>query len=119
AFFSFISGIVIRTFVWDRGQMDPLFATSCWAHGVRIFRVAPQGLRVAYTPEVWLDQRGENDSFARAGVVNRFRIAIEGYQAIGDAIFGHDSAEAFHIRRVLRNEFTLRMFLYAKTLCRD
>ncbi len=119
AFFSFISGIVIRKSTWDRGRMDPRFATSCWAHVVRIFTLAPQGLRVAYIPEIWLDQRAENDSFARAGVVNRFRIAIQGYHAIGDAVFGRDSVEAFHIRRVLRNEFTLRMFLYAKTLCRD
>lgn len=117
AFFSFLSGIVVRKEAWDRGNANPAFAGSCWAHAVRLLSLGNESLRVAYVPEVWLDQRGENDSFAQAGVVNRYRLAIEGYQAIADSLFGHDSFEAFHIRRVLRYEFKLEMFLSAKILC--
>lgn len=117
AFFSFLSGLIVRKKAWDRGSMHPQFARSCWAHVARLLSLGDQGLRVSYVPQVWLDQRGENDSFAAAGVVNRYRIAIEGFHAIGDALFGHDSIEAFHIRRVLRFEFKLEMFLTAKLLC--
>jgi abequosyltransferase len=117
AFFSFISGILVRKAAWDRGVMHPQFSKSCWAHAVRLLALSREGLRVRHVPEIWLNQRGENDSFVNAGVVNRYRIAIEGYQAIGSALFGPESGEAFHIRRVLRKEFTLRMFLNAKVLC--
>lgn len=117
AFFSFLSSIIVRKSTWDRGGMHGDFASSCWAHAVRLLALAPEGLRVSYVPEVWLDQRGENDSFVGAGVVNRYRIAIEGYHRIGRTLFGHESQEAYHLRRVLRVEFTLRMFLNAKVLC--
>jgi abequosyltransferase len=119
AFFSFLSGIIVRRQAWDRGRINPVFATSCWAHAERLLALGTQGLRVAYVPEIWLDQRGGNDSFARAGTVNRYRIAIEGYQDMADSLFGHDSFEAFHIRRVLRFEFTLRMFLDTKISCAE
>ncbi len=119
AFFSFLSCIIVRKKTWDRGSTHDEFASSCWAHVVRLLALADEGLRVTHVPEVWLDQRGQNDSFLHAGVVNRYRIAIDGYQKIGETLFGHASAEAFHIRRVLRNEFTLRMFLNAKIQCRE
>lgn len=117
AFFSFISGLVVRKQAWDRGRMPAGFECSCWAHVVRLLLLARDQLRVAYVPEVWLDQRGGNDSFARDGLVNRLRIGIEGYHRIADILYGQASEEAFHIRRVLRNEFTLRVFLITKAMC--
>jgi abequosyltransferase len=119
AFFSFLSGIVVRRAAWERGRTHPAFATSCWAHAERLLALAhdSQGLRVSHAPEIWLDQRGDNDSFAHAGVVNRYRIAIDGWQSIAAALFGPDSPEAFHVRRVLRREFKLEMFLAAKLRC--
>lgn len=121
AFFSFISGIIVRRATWERGRMHDGFERSCWAHVVRLLALAlaPDGLHVTHAPEIWLDQRGENDSFVHHGVVNRYRIAIEGYHRIGTHLFGAGSEEAFHIRRTLRREFTLRMFLNAKVLCRE
>jgi abequosyltransferase len=119
AFFSFMSGIVVRKAAWDRGRTNPAFANSCWAHVERLLALGLHGLRVRYVPEIWLDQRGGNDSFVRAGVVNRYRIAIEGLQRIAESLFGRDSPEAFHVRRVLRFEFTLPMFLNTKILCHE
>jgi abequosyltransferase len=118
AFFSFLSGIIVRRRTWDAGDVHPELGKSCWALAARLLSLADRGLRVLYVPEICLDQRGENDSFASAGVVNRYRIAIEGYQLLGNLLFGSGSLEAFHIRRVLRNEFSLEMFLMAKVLCK-
>lgn len=117
AFFSFISNIIVRKASWDRGRLNPEFSRSCWAHAERLLSLSREGLSVRYVPELWVDQRSGNDSFAREGVVNRYRIAIEGYQSIADSVFGRESVEAFHIRRVLRREFTLPMFLVGKVLC--
>jgi len=90
---------------------------SCWGHAARIFEIMPKGLSVKYISEPLLDRRGDNDSFADKGVVNRYGIAINGYHRIGNVFFGHESFEAYHIRRVIRYEFNLEQFLEAKLSC--
>jgi len=118
AFFSFMSSLVVRREKWESGKFLEEFNGSCWGHVARLFYLIPTGLRVCYVADTWLDQRGENDSFADKGVVNRIRIAVEGYHSIGSFFFGDKSEEAFHLRRVIRNEFRLRKFLHAKHLCK-
>lgn len=76
------------------------------------------GLRVKYLFEPVVYKRAGNDSFLDQGLVNRCRISIDGYNAIADKFFGWQSMEAFHIRRILRNEWTLKNMLYAKSECR-
>ena len=117
AFFSFISGLIVRSEKWQSGELPEAFSKSCWGHVARYFGLVSTGLSVCYVAEIWLDQRGDNDSFADKGIVNRFRIGIEGYHRLADSYFGHESIEAFHIRRVIRNEFTFLMLLNAKILC--
>jgi abequosyltransferase len=117
AFFSFLGGIIIKKSKWDSVPIDETFVGSCWGHAARIFELVPSGLTLKYIPESLLDRRGDNDSFADRGVANRYRIAIEGYHKIGDVIFGHNSFEAYHIRRVIRHEFNMRTFLEAKLSC--
>lgn len=114
AFFSFMSGLIIKKSTWDLGSLIPKFDGSCWAHVARLLDISKSGLKVKYIPTILLDQRGDNDSFADRGVVNRFRIGIEGYHNLANHFYGVESAEAFHIRRVIRNEFKLQSFLYAK-----
>lgn len=118
AFFSFLSGLIVRRNKWQEGILPEAFAKSCWGHVARFFGLISSGLSVCYVAEVWLDQRGENDSFADKGLVNRFRIGIEGYHRMADTYFGHDSKEAFHVRRVIRNEFNFGSFVSAMLLCR-
>lgn len=117
AFFSFMSGLVVRREKWLAGELPEAFNRSCWGHVARFFGLAASGLTVCYVAEVWLDQRGENDSFADKGLVNRYRIGIDGYHRLADCYFGHESIEAFHIRRVIRNEFSLLHLLKAKLYC--
>ena len=114
AFFSFISGLIVHREKWNSGRLIPEFNGSCWGHVARLFEISKAGLKVKYVSEIWLDQRGDNDSFADKGVVNRFRIAIEGYHKIANHFFGINSIEAFHIRRVIRSEFRLSSLLSAK-----
>lgn len=114
AFFSFMSGLIIKKCTWDLGTLMPKFDGSCWAHVARLLDISKNGLRVKYIPTILLDQRGDNDSFADRGVVNRYRIGIEGYHNLANHFYGYESLEAFHIRRVIRNEFKLQSFLSAK-----
>jgi abequosyltransferase len=119
AFFSFMSSLLVRRDKWMGSPMPDEFIGSCWGHVARLFGSANSGLTVCYVGEIWLDKRGGNDSFIDKGIVNRFRIAIEGYHNIANIYFGKKSMEAFHIRRVIRNEFGLGMFLSAKLLCKN
>ncbi|WP_284451866.1 glycosyltransferase family 2 protein [Methylophaga thalassica] len=116
AFFSFMSGLVVKRETWDSGRLIPQFDGSCWAHVARLLEISKHSLRVQFVTDILLDQRGENDSFLDKGVINRYAIGIQGYSNIANFFYGEDSQEAFHIRRVIRNEFRLRSFLSAKIL---
>lgn len=117
AFFSFCGALIFKKSVWDSVQINESFVGSCWAHVARFFEIIPNGLKMTYLPEPCLYKRGDNDSFREKGIVHRFKIAIDGYNKLADAFFGKSSMEAFHIRRVLRNEFPLHWFFYVKSEC--
>ncbi len=117
AFFSFMTGLVIRKSVWDSVPLNEKFVGTCWAHVARLFELIPQGLCVKFLATVLVRRRGENDSFATRGVVRRYALAIQGYERLCLEYWGDDSPQAFHIRRALRWEFHLSMFLTAKVLC--
>ncbi len=116
AFFSYMSSLVVRrTGGIPRARTDS-FMGSCWGHVARIFRMIPGGLKVGFLPEDYLLNRGENDSFMETGLVNRIAIAVDGYHRLGEVFFGEDSIEAYHMRRVLKNEYTMSYLLHAKLL---
>lgn len=118
AFFSFMSGLIINRETWHSVPPNTQFIGSCWAHAARLFQInAEKGLKLRYLHEPLVLRRGGNDSFAHNGLVKRFAIAIEGYNKIASEYFGESSARTAHIRRALRNEYSLKSFLYAKYLC--
>ncbi len=117
AFFSFCGALIFKKSVWDSVEINESFVGSCWAHVARFFEIIPHGLKVTYLPEPSLYKRGDNDSFLDKGLVHRFKIAIDGYNRLANTFFGKNSIEAFHIRRVLRNEFPKLFFFYMKSEC--
>ena len=79
--------------LWQRGEA--LFMGSCWGIAARLLSLGKQsGLRASYVARTWLDKRGGNDSFMDRGLVHRCGIAVHGFTAIADTIFGAGSAEA-------------------------
>lgn len=117
ALFSFMSGLVIRRQAWQSVPMPAQFMSRCWGHVERLLMLGTRSLKVCYVGEVWLDKRGENDSFMDHGLVNRFRIAVDGYMRLAAAFFGADSVEATQVRRYLRNELTIASFMAARQAC--
>ena len=114
ALFSFMSGLIVRREKWLSVESQDQFMGSCWAHVARLLAAAQVQLRVCYVGEVWLDRRGDNDSFLDRGIVNRLRIAVDGYQGIAHQYFGKDSEEAAQVRRLLRNDLKLPVWMYAR-----
>jgi len=114
AFFSYMSSLIVDRSRWIDTGGDESFVGSCWGHVARIFRMIPGGLRVKYLSGSYLLNRSGNDSFLENGLVNRISIAVNGYNRLADTFFGHNSEEAFHIRRVIKNEYILRELLSAK-----
>jgi abequosyltransferase len=72
------------------------------------------GLQIAFVRDPLVRRRGENDSFADRGIVPRYALAIDGYTSLVGDIFGYDGIEYRETLRILRNEFTIVMFMYAK-----
>ena len=117
AFFSFIGGLIVRRATWERVPLNEEFVGGCWAHAARLFELMPGGLSVQVMSGALLDRRPDNDSFAGGGMVKRYRLAIEGFHKIADHYFGHDSVEAYHVRRVIRGEFHILAMLLGKFMC--
>lgn len=114
AFFSFLAGPIFKKSIWDSANVPESFRSTFWIVAGHLLSMIPSGITVSYLCEKLLHKRGENDSFSDRGVVNRFRIAIEGFHHVANTIFGERSFEAFHIKRVLRNELTLQVLLLTK-----
>ena len=117
AFFSFMSCPIFRKTTWDKAKGIPdSFYETCWALAGRFLSLAQGGLIIHYLGESLLYKRGGNDTFLEHGVVNRLRITVEGFAHISETTFGKDSFENHQIRRVLRNERTLRHLLGMKLI---
>lgn len=114
AMFSFMSGLMVKRERWVSVEPPMQFRHSCWAHVARLLSLAQSHLSVCYVDEIWLDKRGENDSFSDRGVVHRFKIAIDGFLGIATHFYGADSDEVSEVKRLLRNELTLLAFLFAR-----
>ena len=112
--FSFMSGLIVSRKKWLSVSPDAEFVGSCWWHVVRLLELARTQLRVCYVSEDWLDKRGDNDSFLERGLVNRFKIAVDGFVRISTHFYGAESVETGNVRRYLRNELSLGAFLYAR-----
>jgi hypothetical protein len=70
-----------------------------------------QGVMICFIGGPLLNKRGENDSFLKDSVVDRWRLGIEGFQTISREFFGATSDEYKNITRVLRAEFPIQIFL--------
>ncbi|RFC34919.1 MAG: abequosyltransferase [Candidatus Nitrotoga sp. SPKER] len=114
AFFSFLSGPIFKKTIWDRANIPESFRNTCWIVAGHLLSMVSKGLTVNYLGETLLHKRGENDSFADRGMVNRYRIAIEAFHHVGNSVFGKFSEEAFHIRRVLQLDIPVRYLILAK-----
>lgn len=114
AFFSFMSGPIFKKEVWDGAKVPESFRDTCWIVAGHLLSMIPKGITVNYLNEVLLHKRGENDSFSDRGLVNRYRIAIEAFQHVGNSVFSEHSEEAFQIRRVLQFDIPLSSLLAAK-----
>jgi abequosyltransferase len=105
AFFSFMGSLVVKKARWDAIPFNESFDGSLWAHVARILAMLPEGLRLKYLSQPFLDKRGDNDSFMDKGLAHRYRVALDGYERLARTFFPEDSEEAFHIRRTVRSEF--------------
>lgn len=120
AFFSFMSSLVIKKSRWDavNANLNDFYG-SCWAHVARIFNFFSHEFKLSYLPETYFLKRNENDSFSNKGPVHRLSIGVDGYNKIADKFFGHDSEEAYHIRRALKNEISLGVLYRLKKQIRS
>jgi len=115
AFFSFLSCPIFRKDLWEKGGRIPeSFYGTNWALAGRLMSLIPEGITVHYLAKPLLDKRDCNDSFLEHGQVNRLRIAVEGFPHIAETIFGPDAEETLHVRRVIRNEYTIPLILFIK-----
>ena len=112
AFVSFMSGVIFKSDTWRTVPLNEKFLGSCWAHVARFFEIMKmQGVMICFIGGPLLNKRGENDSFLKDSVVDRWRLGIDGFQSISREFFGLTSDEHKNVTRVLRAEFRIQSFL--------
>jgi hypothetical protein len=79
-----------------------------------MFEMSRRGIVVRYVPDALILNRGDNDSFAAIGAVQRASLAIDGFRCVAEHFFGVGSLEARHVDRVLKNDYTLPIMLKLK-----
>ena len=116
AFFSFISGIVVRREAWNSVPEQTAFIGSCWIIAAQLFAVAQAtpGLVVRYHPGEALLKRGENDSFMSQGLIRRLDLAVSGFRRVAHHYFGPRSPESRAISRVLKCETSAWQLLHLR-----
>lgn len=119
ALFSFMTGVIVRRQLWLETACPNVFMHSCWGHVARLLEAARHRLNLSVVGEVWVDRRGDNDSFRSNGYVRRLALAIDGYNALAIHYFGEDSLAHGHVRRMLRGDLPLSAFMLAKVLCKE
>lgn len=117
ALFSFMTGLIVRRQRWIETPCPDVFMHSCWGHVARLLEAAHDQLRLSVVGAVWVDRRGDNDSFRSTGYVRRLALAIDGYNALAIHYFGEGSVAQGHVRRMLRGDLPLSAFMLAKVLC--
>jgi len=83
-----------------------------------MFEMSRRGLVVRYVPDALILNRGNNDSFATLGIVQRASLAIDGFRRVAEHFFGAGSPEAQHVDRVLKNDYTLSAMAILKAQVR-
>jgi abequosyltransferase len=114
AIFSFMSTLVINRKIWASTPYNVSFLGTCWGHVAHLFGISMSGLSVRYTGLLVVNKRGDNDSFLEHGVVNRIRIAVDGYHNIANHFYDDAPLIKKHIRRLVRNDLPIAIWLLAK-----
>jgi abequosyltransferase len=114
AFFSYISSVVFLRERWDGLTESDCFIGSCWIIAARMFEMSRRGIVVRYVPDSLILNRGDNDSFASLGVVQRACLAIDGFRLVVEHFFGVGSLEARQVDRVLKNDYSLSILILLK-----
>lgn len=114
AFFSFLSAPIFKKSIWDGVNISESFRGTCWIVAGRLLSAFSGGIKILYLNDVYLYKREGNDSFSNGSLVNRCKIGIQNFQMVAHQIFGKESEEALHIRRVLRRDIPLLTLLAAK-----
>lgn len=111
AFFSFIGSIIVNREKWNYAALDEKFIGTLWVHVAKCFGILPLGFRLKFIDKPLLLKRGDNDSFMDKGLVHRIGISVNGYLMIGRHFFGEGSPELLHIKRTLRYEWPLIVYV--------
>jgi hypothetical protein len=116
-----MSSIVVRNSTWQDLVERPDYFKSCWAHCARLIplllRTNKNGA-IVYANNFVLQKRIGNDSFMEHGLTRRIAITVDGWTRIISEFFP-DSYEQEQLYRVLRNDASVLLFMYAKLVAQS
>jgi abequosyltransferase len=103
ALFSYISSIITRRDKWLAVRPDERLTGSHYAHAFRLFSLLQNGGSLKYIRDSLVLCRGDNDSFAGNGMLERIALDLDGFELLASRLFDEPPVrEAF--KAVMRRE---------------
>ena len=103
ALFSYISSIITRRDKWLAVTPDERLTGSHYAHAFRLFSLLQNGGSLKYIRDPLVLCRGDNDSFAGDGMLERIALDLDGFELLAVRLFDERPVrEAF--KAVMRRE---------------
>lgn len=115
AIFSFLGGMIVRRVWWNSLPMKDLYMGTAWSHVAHFLALSRSQTLLRYMNATLVDKRGDNDSFLTQGLIHRIGLSVYGLPKIFGDVYGVTSPEITQIRRLIRNEFGVRTWLFAKS----
>jgi abequosyltransferase len=111
ALFSYMSTIIVLRKDWLIHNNSEEFTFSNYAHVDRLLKILFNDGTLCYLKPPIIYFRGYNDSFAKAGYINRLLIDFEGYYKVINA---HFKDESKFIKKIMRREHRYYYLLRVK-----
>ena len=115
AYFSFLSGPIFKRELWNNSKkFVRKFEGSCWILAANLLSKFFK-INLLYSNENLIFKRGDNDSFSKKGIVNRFSISIINFEKIAKIFFSHNTSIYNSILKTLRFDWPLLRIIWVKS----
>ena len=104
ALFSYISCIIVERERWNSTSCEEIILESNYAHVFRLFSILQNGGDLKYINKAHILCRGDNDSFKKNGIANRFIIDLNGYDLLANKLYPKSASVRSAFKSVLRRE---------------
>ena len=103
--FTYLSIIIVKREQWNSIEIDKTFIGTAYAHTYILLSLLKKNIKLKYINNPIVMYRGDNDSFAYNGIVNRLKLDFDGYKKLFTTIFSHNRELSNYYKIILKKYY--------------